>query len=349
MKIAVVKSSVYQDLWVTNITNNAYDLFKTSMVRCPPVGLAEEYSADFIIVKDTDEYPCNSNKNCLDTQFTDSIKFSKERKNPGLPFLHEGYHKDISIDSIANLVDSIDWPKYNIVMCINTCIPRRIIEQYPEILWCYWVGENDEHLVMNKIDCYDIVLNQDVTKQGLSDFSIGFPYTYVSPYTIERIVKFYFTIDSVEKRGVYMEINNTTERPVISIPSDFLAISQETGHPIVRHLQDILENAKNLFTSKYYVKLLGRKIRGNSTLECISAGTLVLANDDLLMYPELILQECKIKSYTDAIDKINFFDANPSAYNDAIQRQREILNLIYFKKPYDALIEKYMLLKCSNK
>ena len=51
MKIAVVKSSVYQDLWVTNISNNPYELFKTSLVRCPPIGLAEAHGADFIIVK----------------------------------------------------------------------------------------------------------------------------------------------------------------------------------------------------------------------------------------------------------------------------------------------------------
>jgi hypothetical protein len=314
-------------------------------MRCPPIGLAEHYNADFIIVKDTDEYPCKSNKNCLDRRFTHSIKFSKEKKNPSLPFLHEGYHNHVSIDSLAKSVDSIEWSNYNIVMCINTCIPERIIQQYPKILWCYWVGENEEHFVMNKVDCYDIVLNQDVTKQGLPDFSIGFPYTYVSPYSIERIVKFHFIIDSLEKYGVYMEINNTTERPVITIPSEFLAISQETNHPILRHLQDILENAKNLFISKYYVKLLGRKIRGNSTLECISAGTLVLANDDLLMYPELILPECKIKSYTDAIVKIKFFDANPLAYKDAIQRQRDILNTKYYEAPYNALIHKYTVLK----
>jgi hypothetical protein len=73
LKIAVVKSSVYQDLWITNIFSNPYELFKSLLMRCPAIGLAEEYEADFIIVKDTDEYPCNPNKNCLDKQYTDSI------------------------------------------------------------------------------------------------------------------------------------------------------------------------------------------------------------------------------------------------------------------------------------
>jgi hypothetical protein len=345
MKIAVVKSSVYQDLWVTDISNNPRDLFKSSMMRCPPIGLAEKYGADFIIVEDTDEYPCQSNKNCLPIKFNETIQFSKENKNPTLPFLDETYHKDISINDVSHSVDTIDWSKYNIVMCINTCIPARIIQKYPQVFWCYWVGENEDNLVMNKVSCYNLVLNQDVCKQGLPEFSIGFPYTYIGPKTIESIVKLHYNIGNLEKQGIYMEINNTTERPVKTIPDIFLTISTETGHPIIRHSQNIIENAKNLFGAKYYVKLLGRKIRGNSTLESISAGTLVLANSEMVTYDNLILPECHIKSYSDAILKIKYYDEHPVIYQEAIQRQRDILNIKYFKGPYEKLIDAYKLKK----
>ena len=345
MKIAVVKSSVYQDLWVTDICNNPYDLFKSSMMRCPAIGLAGEYGADFIIVKDTDEYPCGSNKNCLDTRFSDSMKFAKEGKNPGLPFLDETYHKEVTIDSVAYPVDLIQWSKYDIVMCVNACIPARITLKYPKIMWCYWIGENNLSLVMNKLNCYDLILNQDVFKKNLPFFSIGFPYTYVGPLTIETIVKQHYKLTTIVKRGIFMEINNTQERPVRLVPLEFQLISTETGQPIIKHSQNILENAKNLVEAKYYIKLLGRKIRGNGILECISAGTLILANEDLVEYNDLLLSECKIKSYTDAIVKIKFFDANPVAYTAAIQAQRDLLNEKYFRAPYTALIEKYTTLK----
>jgi hypothetical protein len=344
MKIAVVKSSVYQDLWVTGITNSKYDLFKTSLMRCPPIGLAEEYGADFIIVNDLNEYPCSSNKNCLPDNLYKSIEYSTEKKNPSLPFLNETYHKHTSIHSVANDAYTINWSKYNIVMCINTCIPATIIRKYPNILWCYWVGENEEHLVMNKVDCYNIVLNQDVTRVKLPEFSIGFPYTYIGPTTIESIVKIHYNIENIQKTGIYMEINNTTERPVQTIPFEFLNISRESGHSIIKHSQDIMENAKNLYGSKYYIKLLGRKIRGNSSLECISAGTLLLADNDLITYADLILPECIIKSYTDAIAKIKFFDEHPLAYEEAIKKQRNLLDSLYFKKPYENLINKAKLM-----
>jgi len=345
MKIAVVKSSVYQDLWVTDICNNPYALFKSSMMRCPPIGLAEHYNADFIIVKDTDEYPCGSNKNCLDARFTNSMKFAKEGKNPSLPFLDETFHKEVAIDSIAYPADTIEWSKYNIVMCINACIPARITQKYPSIMWCYWIGENNMSLVMNKLDCYDLVLNQDVFKKNLPFFSIGFPYTYLGPLTIETIVKRDYNLTNVVKKGIFMEINNTQERPVQRIPLEFQQISSETGQPIVKHSQNILENAKNLVEAKYYIKLLGRRIRGNGILECISAGTLILTNEQLVEFNDLLLPECKIQSYTDAIIKIKFFDANPEAYDVAIQTQRDLLNAKYFKGPYDTLIQKYITLK----
>jgi hypothetical protein len=340
MKIAVVKSSVYQDLWVTDITNNPYEIFKTSLVRCPPIALAEEYAAEFIIIRDTDEYPCESNKNCgLPRYLYDTFKFSKEKKNPILPFLCEKYHKDISIHSVAHDVDTIEWSKYNIVMCINTCVPERIIKKYPNILWCYWVGENDEYLVMNKVNCYDLILNQDINRISLPSFSIGFPYSYLGPNTLKTL----FNSDSEVKEGIYMEINNTRERPVTIIPDNFLTISKETGHRVIMHSQDIIENAKNICKAKYYVKLLGRTIRGNSLLESISSGTLILADDCLVMYSDLILPECCIKSDSDVILKIKYYDANPSIYEDAIKRQREILDIKYFKGPYEKLIKKYEL------
>jgi hypothetical protein len=53
-----------------------------------------------------------------------------------------------------------------------------------------------------------------------------------------------------------MEINNTRERAVQHIPNEFQLISTETGQPIIRHSQNILENAKNLVEAKLAVILL---------------------------------------------------------------------------------------------
>ena len=79
LKLAYVKSSCYQDLWVSDKTNNYFEIFKTSMMRCPAIGLSEMCDTDYIIVKESIEYPsqhipsCCSNKN--------SMKYSKKNNS----------------------------------------------------------------------------------------------------------------------------------------------------------------------------------------------------------------------------------------------------------------------------
>jgi hypothetical protein len=93
--------------------------------------------------------------------------------------------------------------------------------------------------------------------------------------------------------------------------------------------------------SKYYVKIAGRVIRGNSVLETISAGTLVLANRNLVMYKELVPDECHVNTREDVVERILYYEENPSAYAITLQKQKDILRRLYFDKPVEALVEKY--------
>ena len=338
LRIAVVKSSVYQDLWVSDITQDPFHVFKTSMMRCPAVGLSEKFATDYIIVKESWEYPCQVNKNCLPEDCISSMKYSKERKNPSLSFLDESYHGYCTLDSVAHDAASIDWSVYTMVLCINTCIPAIIIQQYRSTLWCYWVGENEENLVQRPLANYNLILNQDVTKVLPS--GIGFPYTFLGPNTMERFIE-ENGMKFPGKYGIYMEINTTNERPVRTIPEDFQYISYMTCMPIIKHHQNILTNLSHIARSKYYVKIAGRIIRGNSVLETISAGTLVLANRNLLMYSDLVPDECHVVSREDVIQRILYYEANPPAYVAVLEKQRDILRRLYFDQPVERLLAKY--------
>lgn len=342
LKIGVIKSEVYQDLWACDKSTDYIEIFKTSMMRCPPIGLAEKYNADFIIVKESKEFPCQINKGCLPEKFEPNMKFSKELKNPTLPFLDETYHKHISINEIAYDCDSIDFEKYNIIICVNTCIPERIINKFQHILWCYYVGENN--IMNNLISKYDILLNQDVSKTNFPNFSIGFPYSFIDSYTINNLINtLYPNIDNV-KKGIFVEINNTQERPVVSIPPAFMYISHHCNNiPIILHSQNIVENIKRIYSSKYFVKIFGRVIRGNGILEVISAGTLILINKNLILFKDLIPDECHVITPNDVIQKIKYLENNENEYNRLVSLQRTILNEKYFEKPLQDLYNKYKL------
>jgi hypothetical protein len=308
-------------------------------MRCPAIGLAEKYQADFIIVRDCT--PHLRHLNCIDAKHYTQLQFATSQKNPELPFLDETFHKDITIDSVANDAESVDWSKYHIVITINACIPEHIVRRYPNTLWCYFSGEN-RHYMDRLIDGYHVILNQNVGVSPKNAYTIGFPYSFLLPDTLERLYAHKFGRCVPTKRGVFMEINNTQERPVRSVPNEFQYISKKTGGmPIFAHSQNIVENLKRVCESKYFVKLLGRLIRGNSVVECVSAGTLILANPRLVMYNDLIHPICYCFTPEEVIARIAFFEKKPDEYVKIVAYQRERLTRFYCENPMELLVAKY--------
>ena len=337
LKIAVVKSEIYQDLWISEITSDINTIFNTSLMRCSPIGLLEYTDTEFIIIKDTNEYPSKVYTFIPPYHEQESLKYNRDVKIGGLPFLDNTYHKHTTINEIANNVDSINWNDYQIVITINACIPDRVIHKYSNILWCYYISENEPHFMNTLLGKYDVLLNQDVQNHSFPNFSIGFPYTFLGPNTLETLS----SMKTTSRNGIFMEINNTQERPVKQIPEGFKQISIATNIPIHIHNQNIVENLQTLSQSKYFVKLYGRTIRGNAVLEAISSGTLVLLNKNLIMYHELIPDECHVTTPDDVIEKINYFEKNPDEYERFIKLQKRILEEKYALKPLENLYKKY--------
>ena len=331
LNIAVVKNDTYQDLWVSNKTSNKLEVLKSSLMRVSPIGLSEIFNTDYIIIKDTNEYPSNIANKC---EIINPTTYSK--KIPNLQFLDETFHKDICLSSVSLDVDSIKWENYNIVLAINMCIPKRVTEKYPKTLWCYYIGENNDHNVEYIVDGYDIILNQDIQRQSLPYYSIGFPYTLLNSRSLSSLIEY-----NGKKHGVFMEINNTTERPVVTLPESFKRIENETNQAIIVHNQNIMINLQNLCGSKYFIKLIGRRIRGNAVIEAISCGTLCLINKSLLMYESLIQDSCNVSSETEIINKIHYFETHPEEYEKELNDQRRRLNTTYFEEPIKALVREY--------
>jgi hypothetical protein len=306
-------------------------------MRCPPIGLTEKANTDYIIVKLTDEYPSNVYKNHLPD---DPVAFIHRTtsKVSNLPFLDEKYNSSVTLDSVSVDPANIDWSIYDIVLTINACIPLSIVKRYPRTMWCYYIGENDSIHMEQKFTGYNYILNQDVTTAH-PPHTIGFPYSMISSNTYLSLYSHFFKSKPSDRRGIFMEINNTSERPVTVAPPEILEIQTATGYPILFHNQDILENCKTLCESKYYLKLLGRVIRGNSILEAISAGCIILANRNLLTYKDLCHPFCHILNSDDAIDKIETIDGDKELYTSIISWQREQLDTLYFNTPYNALID----------
>jgi len=341
LRVAIVKSSVYQDLWVCDRSKDPVEVFKTTLMRTSPVGFFEAFETEFLIVKYEDEYPCNINPACMSRHHFEHFQHAKENKSDGGHFLDETFHKGVSISEVSHSVDSVDWSQYDLVLTINACVPDWILKQYPKILWGTWIGENEDKWVYNRelFGSYNVVLNQDVTKPNMPPWMIGVPYSFLGAFTMEQLAQqLGVGLGAGEvKNGIFLEINNTTERPFKNIPWEFSKISEETKNPIVVHSQNIVENLGRVSKSKYFVKLMGRVIRGNSILETVSCGVLILANRELVTFNEMILPECHVESVDDVIAKIRWFDANPEEYAAAVEMQRIRLHELYYKTPVENL------------
>ncbi len=336
LKIALVKQEVYQDLYVCPSDEKCpTNILFSSMGRVGPIGLFTLLNADFYILKEEYSKECQVYRKVI-LHVADDLPLLKTTtldKLPNQSFKRPGSqycNGDFSVSCF-----NIDWSQYDIVISVNVSIPKSLIAQYQDTLFCYMIGE--ANLASKRVKFgYDVCLNQQArgyvqNKMGVVDF----PYTFVGPNCLETVMYSYLGRES-KKNGIFAEINTSTERPVVNIPEQFVEL-EKLGHPIRLHKQLISENLTELYDAKYFVKLGGRDIRGNSVIESISSGTLVLMDPAQVIHSELLPKESWISSKSDVHKKIEYFDNNPDEYYRVLHNQKDLLQKYCFEVPMQSL------------
>ncbi len=339
LKIALVKQDVYQDLYIGNNDLSPEELLFSSIMRVGPIGLLTDFDCDFYIIKEDYSTECQLWKEILPAK---RHAFLRQLKNNSIyniahehsKFLQPGskmHHGQFSVSH-----HEIDWEQYNIVISINISIPTKVVTKSPFTLWCYMTGEAN-HFIDKNYFGYDISFNQNI--RGISEIFNGvidFPYTFLQKNTLQQIM-FNKLNRTPENRGIYAEINTTEERPVKSVPT-FYPLTK-SGHPIRLHQQRIDKNLTEIYDAKYFVKVGGRCIRGNSIIEAISTGTLVLMDPNDVYHSQLLPKSCWITSIEEALEKIIYLDKHPDEYNRLLYLQKELLQLFVYDMPLNCLIK----------
>ena len=333
MKYCLIKQDVYQDLYITDNHVNNIDKLFSSMMRVGPFGLIYDLSADFFIIKEENTEECQIYNHFL-KGFGGNYKLLKTKplnKIPGNEFFEPGTNKpngDLSVN-----VEDISWSNYDIVISINFSIPSNIVRLHKNTLWCYFIGENNLHLLDNPKYGYDIALNQDVADNDciIDNNVVLFPYTFLNDYTLYNVLNKH--LDKDPSGGVFVEINSCRGRPVTSYPGIFDKICNLHNIHVLTHKQNIKDNLINLYNSKYFVKYGGRNIRGNSIIEAISSSSLVLMNPRSSGYGFLIGDECHVSTEEDIIKKIEYFEKEPEKYKEALNIQKRLLKKHCFDTP----------------
>ena len=344
MKYALVKQDVYQDLYVSNKNEkNPKEILLSSMMRVGPFGLIKDLGADFFIINEDSKYketqiykkslPSLANEVQLLKKNTVDKLSGEEFKKPGSLFPNGNFSINF---------DSIDWSLYDIVISINCAIPRVEIVKHPETLFCYMIGEANIK-TRKPLYGYDVVLLQESSKKINKGSRVNFPYTFLNSNTLESIIA-----KPKEKKGIFIEINSHIERPASIVPKAFKEILIKTFEEPIFHDQFIKKNLENLSRSKYFIKWGGRKIRGNSLIESISLGTLVIANPSQVIHNDVLVESTACRSVKDIISLVLLLNNNPDEYKRLLNLQKKVLNEKYFRNPISSLIYNLGVKKKKN-
>jgi hypothetical protein len=335
MKICLLKQVVCNDLYVCSTKEKCIkNILSTSQMRSGIIGIFETFDTDFYIVDVEKEEECNLYKKMYPNLNLDLLKTTTLNKIKGQE--HKIPGSDLSNGFYSVDVKTIDFNKYDIVISINICAPSYIVKQFTKVLWCYLIIENNMFCDKPYFN-YDVILNQNITGNIYNNLNrIDFSYTFMKPDFLYNLFK-----SNNTKNGIFVEINSCVERPVIYIPDDFKNISINTKEDIILHNQVISTNFINLVNSKYFVKLNGRIIRGNSVIEAISANTLVLINKKQVYYNFLIPDECHIQTKEDIINKINQLNGDNDLYLKLLNVQKDLLQKYIIDIPLKSLMNAY--------
>lgn len=330
MKIALVKQDVYQDLYVGDKNMTPLELLFSSAGRVGPISLFEKYDCDFYIVEEENTSECHMWERVMPRKVKEFRKLKTELVTSikGMEFHEPGSDKPNGYYAVS--CHSINWGQYDAVISINVAIPTKIVKSHPQVLWAYMIGE--ANFMLDKVYFgYDICLNQLIRGENdLIHGVIDFPYTFVSGDYLEKMIL--KEMGKVDKNGIYGEINTTKERPVKRIPQ-FEPISDATGEQILFHKQNIKDNLIEMYKAKYYLKVGGRKTRGNGAIEAISLGTVVLLSPDDIICGQILPPEAWVKDADEAIKKINYLNNTPGAYEKLLNKERALVDQFVIQYP----------------
>ncbi len=311
-------------------------LIQSSLRRSGPISLFSEYEADFIIVKSSKSKECLIWKEWL--YFNDVDIFRGE-----IAKIH-----DLDRQYSARAVDpyKFDWSVYDIVICIDITVPSRIVKRYPNTLWCYYLQEPclsfkyaetfgpmfgynvfiDQMLVMERIPAERLARYTEWPRM-----SIHFPQFLQNGEAIKKL----YPDEDEPKSGIYIESRSYRQRG----EEDVQALSK--FGPVRGGYSEIEMIMRNLCRSKYLVVLPNRRTvryRGQSLVEGISAGCLVLSPQRDILYRDLLTPGTIVSTFDELMDRIEYFEKNPDAYDKERQLQKSRVDEYCFNIPMQNLL-----------
>lgn len=334
-RFALVKQDVYQDLYCCENRSDPKTTILSSLMRSGPVALFTKLNADFWIVKTEPQPECSIWKekwlDCRDFPLTYYESLKTEIFMEGVRG-HTQPQGDFSVS-----VYDVDWGQYDVVIGVECPVPAILTCKYPNVVWCYYVGEPGMRSSIRSTRCpvkgYDIFLNQKFRsyerKRHCQSHIIEFPYYFQYKGCFHDLGY----EESQFREGVVLEQETAklfSDRELASLAA-FGSVEIAEGS-----VEDILFL---LMRSKYYIRLGSRRHLGNAAIEAISAGCLSIGNPSEFVIKSLMLPETSVTSRDQLLERIRLFEEDNSLFDDAITKQRNKVDFLCFSRPLSDLID----------
>lgn len=327
-RVLLVKQDVHNDLYCTVSPASSRDIVYSSLMRSGPVGLFTALDADFAVVKVDPAPECNVWKQ----------KATDCKHNP--PEYYEAFRGPIKRarqtydhSLVAVAVDEIDWAAYDLVISIDIAVPTRIVKAHSDIVWAYYVSEPCMSLYAASLAGpqfgYDLFLTLGFKRERPS---------YPSPRAIEFP---YF----LQYAGCFDDLDGSSNPPFdkrtgVSVETHSLKLWSEEDNarvetevgPVYRGFFDAGTKIANLRASKFHLRTDGKGIWGNSLIEAMACGALVVATPNHLKH-RLVAPPLLVSDFDGMIEAVRALERDMDFRNACLAQQETMLNEICFLRP----------------
>jgi len=348
LKLAFVKQDVFADLYVgLPGDKNAY---LNSLQRSGPLAFFTAFDAQlFIVSADESADTWKEKVRCCNHKSYAEWENVRHKKN----VVGES---ELSQFEIATPMSEIKFEEFDIVICVDACIPPDVAKQYSNVLWAYYISEPCmDSYKFSKEKClpgYDVFLNQmfrPLGHQELKEFSknsheIDFPYAFVYP-------NIYADVYSFEEK--HLEKNETALNVVIpNYVKKLLSKEQisrlKTEFNILTPTGNIRDFLHCLHQGDIYLRLGGQGKFGNETVEAVCSDLLFLStergwknrvfNIDGAKIPGVDFNKEQVEF---AINRLRELNVNRDELNFIKASQQKIALNLCFERPLKQLLQKY--------
>ena len=349
-RILVVKQDVNEDLYCCPPDADTPTLISSTLLRTGPVSLFTDHAADFRMVQTVDDLECQIWQERATALEWDSLEFyaSYRDRVPG---------RDYGQKRWSVSPESIDFNKYDIVISNDVCIPKRITQQYPHVLWCYYVREikapSYRQSLIAPAAGQDVVLNHHFRLQPAvaATHVLEFPYHLQRPGCFHKL--FAQPQPSFSDRdGVFVDhhtmIQLSAEQrnrlqtfgPVVSTIHHGEREVIPTSESLARRTMDD-DLKQRLLNSRYFLITPGQRlVFGTAMVEAIAAGCLVIGSPQSLgRHAFMFTEETSASDAAEAVEKMTSLNNNHETANAERIRQQQLVEYLCYTRPMNHLIE----------